>query len=695
MGVLRYILIIAIVLISVPSFATDRWVSPTGAATWANCTGEAKDGVDACSIYTANQNADDDDVVYLRAGTYYIGTSSATGNGHDTDALSPGIIPVNSGSLGHIIEFKPYSTETVNFVGRGDVGIGSYGIWINAKSYIKITGTSLGQWNFTKMGENLVVGPATGALPTGDSSYNEISYITMYDSFENESWGGWDWQGSVIWKRAYYNHVHHCKFYQHGWLGTGNSENEGDVFNIGSETGTSTDYEASYNVFENNEVYSGGHAALEVYGKYNVVRNNYMHNEPWYDIDGTLYGYRVLLAAGKDPNAGYHIIENNRLGHGGENAATNNSGGTGFKLGSPYNIVRYNSVFNNVMTGIYLHSSDPSYTTPQYNYIYNNTLYKNGFSTEVEANNWQKSPIVFGYNGSSLTWSNITYNVIKNNLFYGGWNTVTGNQPGIYLDTSKTTLTAATDTGHNTITPNWDDYVIEEDPFADTDAKDVSDPTSSTKPTLLLASTSSAINYSVYLTTAVKKDDNTMTFTDARYFQDAKFGLGESGPTWPSNISVAADYVCFSMTTSFTGCTNKQIEAINYSTGDVTITGHGLTAETTYYVALYKDSDGTQTLYGSKPDAGAHEYETSGGSSYTVTVSSSGTGCTYTHSGAYSIDDGDTLNVAVTINNGWQNAWSGTCSATGTTTRVCTPAAEQCSGGCTVVGVCTEIKLFP
>ena len=129
------------------------------------------------------------------------------------------------------------------------------------------------------------------------------------------------------------------------------------------------------------------------------------------------------------------------------------------------------------------------------------------------------------------------------------------------------------------------------------------------------------------------------------------------------------------------------------SGNNVTINSHGLTPATTYYVWHYKTSDGTQILYGYAPDMGAHEYQSSQTPpSHPVVVSTVGTHCTLSLNGTYTVYTGDTLNVTYTVDNGWQFAWSGSCPATGTTTRICTPDADSE----TIVGTCnTAIPILP
>jgi hypothetical protein len=84
-------------VICLPASPATHWVSPTGAATWASCSGLSPlSGASACSIEMANAYAAAGDLVYLRAGTYLDGVIS----------------PTNSGTPGSPITFKAYTGET-------------------------------------------------------------------------------------------------------------------------------------------------------------------------------------------------------------------------------------------------------------------------------------------------------------------------------------------------------------------------------------------------------------------------------------------------------------------------------------------------------------------------------------------------------------------------------------------------------
>ncbi len=725
-----------------------------------------------CSIEKANATLVAGDTVNIRVGSYSVTPYSTCAA---TNPKTCGIRPVNTGTLGNVITYQPYLAEVVNLVGEAGYVIG---IWLNGNAgtapggmqYIKVTGTSLGQLNFSNMRVSILLGPRTGFDdPIGDTSYNEISYLYALGRQEYEVQ-----QGNLINKQAFFNHIHHCKFEQYGYLSRVDSGNEGDLFWLGLEEATSDSRRTYYNVIENNEFFHAGHATFELNGDHNVVRNNYFHNDPWYAIDGTDYGYRNIVFAGHTGYTGYNLFEGNRVGHGSENytftmitttgapsgagwavgnvitgvssgnactisevvsttsyvswnctgaltqsevvqnaAASSatltstgyapkngNWGGQGIKVSASYNIIRYNDLFNNVSGSISL-TKQGDWDYSHYNSVYNNTFYHNGHYDELPDATMQYFPALT----MGATYTGAQNNHIKNNLFYDNGNVDVTNVVWGGSWSGNTTYADATNPakGNNEVSNNFNGgstWATETNPnFADANAIDVSDPTSATKPTLLLGSASSAIDYDPLGTvkgrlTQVNDGDGcdkdaavctALVVDDARYFQDGNFGTG-SALAWPASVTIVADTICVGTTTN---C--AQISAIAYDTNTITLATE-LSWSDNDSVWLQKLSDGTTTvLYGAGSDAGAHEYDNTGTPpSFTVTVSSSGAGCSYSHTGDYTVTTGSTLNVGVTINNGWQNAWTGTCPATGTTTRICTPTEAS-----TIVGTCTEIKLMP
>jgi len=591
------ILIILLSLVRI-SHSETYWISSTGeAANIAACSGATPlSGTDACNYDLANgSGVVADDVVYYRAGTYSLGSDTF-------------IQPYNSGTSGHPITFMPYSDEVVNVVGTADEGNSSFGIWINAKSYIKVTGTTLGQLNFTKMGENLVIGPSTGTNPTGDSSYNEISYVYFGQSFLDASWGGWDWQGSVIWKQAYYNHIHHCEFEEHGTIGTDPSSADGNMFDIGMEDADASNERTYYNVLEYNEFGKAGHATLGMMGEHNVVRNNYFHNEPWFDTldDEVLYGYRNIISDGNPGYVGYNLVEGNRIGWASPlYNDTAGKGGQGLKLGSSYNIVRFNSFIANQGTPFSFYPQTATYDDSNYNYVYNNTVFANGYYAKPGSEVAYYDTIVWAYNGTTTLWDRLYHNALKNNLFYINANIETPKI--VWIPSGGQTVADAVDPakGNNIIANNLNgglEWAAETDPMFVNESH--VDATSLVLPNLNLQGESPALDGGSYLTQANGSGSSSeeLVVDDARYFQDGNFGTG-SPLAWPSSVTMAADYIAVG-----TIGNTVQISSIDYDTNTITLASAISWADNAP-VWLYKDSDGTVVLSGSAPDYGAYEYD--------------------------------------------------------------------------------------
>lgn len=403
------------------------------------------------------------------------------------------------------------------------------------------------------------------------------------------------------------------------------------------------------------------------------------------DYNG-LYSHRVFSTEHQASSSGgvtaRHLWEGNRIGFAGINP--NNGGADCLDINTNYNIIRYNYVYGAMGSGIAMKPYYKDQCDACYNTVYNNTSYYNGRGYDWTIYSGLNADInAQGIMQDEYGSANVSYNKIKNNLVYdnGGGdickqNSGAGCSPDTSMDTVENNLTG-TD-------PDFSDPDMS-DPTSQNLFADVHGYAATPIPDLSLQSSSvAAIDGGTYLTT-VHSDDtgsgDSLIVTDANYFQAGS--TSATNPIGSSLSSVAGDYIKVGATLA--AAEETQITDINYTTNTLTI-NPAITRADGEYVWLSRKSDGTVVLYGNAPEYGAYEYEPA----YDVTVSSSGAGCTYSKDGVYSISSGETLNVTVTVNNGWQNAWSGTCPATGTTTRICTPTGDS-----TVVGTCTELLVWP
>ncbi|MHC1725280.1 MAG: hypothetical protein AB9866_04580 [Syntrophobacteraceae bacterium] len=229
------------------AFAATYWVSPSGAASWASCQSATPlDGTAACSYATANAYAAAGDTVYYRGGTYNISNKTA-------------INPSNSGTSADAkITFSAYLGETPLF----QQGTYSIGISIIGKNWIKVTGLTFQDFTGT-------------SLITSGGSYNEISYCNFINITNKSSQSKIFVIGNSN-DGAVHNWFHHN--YLSGRYNTSPCTEGIDLLRIGMADRIDIN---NYNTVEYNYLEYSAHANLVTYSKFNVIRGNTGHNEPW------------------------------------------------------------------------------------------------------------------------------------------------------------------------------------------------------------------------------------------------------------------------------------------------------------------------------------------------------------------------------------------------------------------------------
>lgn len=435
------------------AFAGTYWVSSDGAATWANCEGTTPlGGADGCSLATANTNAVAGDTVNLRAGTY----SGQT------------IEPENSGASDNDrVVFTNYNDEEVTITDS------AYGIYIYKQSYITVNGI-----RFVSLRRFMRIYA---------SHYITISYC----DFDIRSPDSGDWSGAIIAddyadntpasENSTHNWVHHCTFYR--WVYGAYDEHRGALLNLGTDQSEGDD--SSYNLIEDNFFAYGGHHTIGVYSQFNVIRNNYIHNET-NPANWDFEGYRGAITEG--PSAGRCLYEGNRFGF---------SDGSGLALRTSYNILRFNQFYHNGSGGIQVVANNPTNgDQADYNYIYHNTFYHNGHLATYS-----------GFQGGMYfsNWGGLdpVGNVVKNNIFY---------------DNRNGSITYDGSFDPPLIESNWDQNSV--DPgFVDLSS---TDPDNAYLPDLHLDPTSPARDQGAWLTTITSAggSGNSFTVADANYFMD-------------------------------------------------------------------------------------------------------------------------------------------------------------------------------
>ncbi len=496
------------------------WVSPNGLAAWTNCRSALPlDGSSACALSTANTHAIAGDTVYLRVGTY----------------ANQIIQPVNSGaSDSQRIVYTNYNNESAT------IRDSAYGIFIYKKSYITVNGINF--YNLRRF------------MRIYAGHYNTISY----SHFDTRSPESGDWVGALIAddyndnttasENSTYNWVHHCTFYR--WVYGSYAEHRGGLLDIGSWEESPVD-ESYYNLIEDNIFAYGGHHTLGVYSKYNVIRNNYFHNET--NPAGWAYeGYRGSITEG--PVGGYNLYEGNRFGY---------NGGSGLALRTPYNLLRFNLFYQSDSGGLQVVSSAAGQDHADYNRIYRNTFYHNGhhmaepdpgFQGGIYLANWSdQSPIG---------------NIVTGNLFY---------------DNKNGAVTYEGVVEPQVVENNWDQNST--DPkFVDLTS---SDPDNPNLPDLRLQAGSPCIDAGAYPTriTSASGSGSQFQVGDARYFIDG-WGIPH----------VQGDEI------QLPDGQRARITNVNYDSNSITVDR----------VLTWTQNQGISLAYeGAAPDFGAYEFEPS------------------------------------------------------------------------------------
>lgn len=653
--------IIAFILLWVSTVeATTYWISPTGAAeSLAACSGATPmEGTAACSYDKANESGvQAGDIVYYRGGNY-------------TGITDTFINPYNTGtSYANKITFSSYNSEDVQVTGSGT---SSYAVNLDSdygtvRSYIKVHDI-----HFNDFMQHLWILKGT---------HNEISYCSFigYPATATQDNFAGLFQATYIYRQAQFNWIHHCTFGKWGY----NAEfgyDTGGVFGMGLESSTTDD--TMYNLVENNEMYAGGHHVAYMNGSYNIYRNNYFHNEPWYPLDVPVFSTRIIAQEGYPDDGMRNLNEGNRVGYGGPKNKDEIGGNTTQAKGA-YNIWRYNTWVQSYLSAVlltkYVNQSDV-----KYNKFYNNTFWKGGYGEyqvqpggTAPSNNWESRYTHAIIVEEGPTGSSVYDNVFKNNLFYQNKDTL-GTQYSIlsrYYDQDLGWITKVPE--HQVIDNNWLDNAG--DPLF-TDITGVADPTNATQWNFNLQAESTAIDGGESLTLANGAGNSTtaLIVDDAGYFFDG-YGMADDIP----NATIEADWICIG---TVSNC--AQISSINYDTNTITLSS-AMTWADNAAIYLYKKSDGVQVLYGAAPEYGAYEYTGEApATEYTLTVTKAGTGtgtvtsspagincgatCTY----AYDEDTEVTLTATPTGDNVFAG-WSGTGGCTGTSTCVLTMSAAK------------------
>jgi hypothetical protein len=374
------------ILIGTPAWATDYYVATNGNDSWNGQASAYQSGSIGPwkTITKANQALKAGDTVLIEGGTYSVGIS-----------------PAKNGEPGKPIVYRNYDAQEVLLTGL------NVAVWLTDKQYITVIG---------------IAATGVNCHVSLNNCNNVLIEECRFDYANNglpNSWG----KCITIKINSHHNTIRGCTISRGGQcLGT---QNGGSVINIGNWQNLSD--HCDYNLFENNILFYGGHDIIELMGRYNVIRNNYFHNEPWSGCccdrteTGGICGARDIVIGYESSQCERNLIEGNRLAFTG--VPPQSSTAFGMSVRAPRNIIRKNSFYCNDGGGLSLSSYKPDeYGTndASHNKVFNNTFFHNGYSVlqkliDQNHEQWQQVGMLVARFETGVVAKHI---VIKNNVFH-------------------------------------------------------------------------------------------------------------------------------------------------------------------------------------------------------------------------------------------------------------------------------------
>lgn len=470
------------------------------------------------TISKANSTLRAGDTVYIKRGTY-----------------SNYISPASSGtSDANRITYRTFSSDVVT------ISNASYGILLNGNDYVSV----IGDFVFSNLDRFMVLQNGANHNIIDGASFGPMRSLG-------------DWAGSRIYQNSTYNVVRNAVFTRYGACSGGSDD--GTLLDIGNEN-TSSD-QTHHNLIENSVFSYGGHHLLGVNGTYNVIRNNYFHNEAWTNGKGN----RNMYNAGYTASAGHNLFDGNRYGY--SAVPCDAAGVSGVLIATSDNIFRRNMVYYNNLCGLALGSYDTADSSR--NKIYSNTFFANGSSDTAYSNEYHCA-VQFNDWTSSSTVSN----AMKNNIYYKHKKTYGENGSAL---------------SSQTVANNWDGDSQGNPMFVNASVTAPANKSDSSLPDFRLQSGSPAIDAGGPLTTISSASGSgaTIVVADAGYFTDG-WGIIEGDLIQLEGSSQQV-----------------RITGVNYGTKTITLSTS----------ISWTKGQGVMLAYnGSNPDAGALESGSSSGS---------------------------------------------------------------------------------
>ena len=205
-----------------------------------------------------------------------IAKANATLRAGDTLEISAGtyveiINPATSGAENARITYKGATGQTVTLTGVAQC------VSLTNRAYITIDG--------------IVCDQTLSSYVTLNNSHHIWIANSRFDNCKNQN--GWQ-DGILLLNNSHHNWIHD------NWIGrvgfSTSTTSNGGVMRIGNCCADGDN--SHYNLIERNTLFYGGHHLLQIKTSYNVIRNNYFHNEEWMDWPdhrGTKVGHRLII----------------------------------------------------------------------------------------------------------------------------------------------------------------------------------------------------------------------------------------------------------------------------------------------------------------------------------------------------------------------------------------------------------------
>ncbi len=313
------------------------------------------------TIAKANAAVAPGDTVHIRGGTY-----------------RESIAPEASGTETNRITFRAYPNEAVTLTGV------KRGIVISDRAYVTVDGIAC-----DKTDEYVYL---------DNSHHIWIKNCTFDRSSQTDGWP----VGVRFRRNAHHNRISNCRIGRVGYSTT--NDDKGGVMDIARGS--------NHNLIENSTICYGGHHLIAVIASYNIIRNNYFHNEEWMsaphrtETGGKAGNRHVIIDSRGDRN----ILEGNVFAFSG--LPPDQDGSAGVSVRTSGNIVRRNTFYDNDMSGLNVFSSGRRHDV-RFNHVYHNVFFHNAYAAKSTF-----APFLSGFSLTKHGRGSITDVSIMNNIFW-------------------------------------------------------------------------------------------------------------------------------------------------------------------------------------------------------------------------------------------------------------------------------------